>query len=238
MAALQGSVVSYSKFTAHGQKTYHGVTNGALVRDIIETYHPSTILDPMSGSGTVLDVARDCEIPALGYDIINGHNILKPATRKLIKDDVMKLTNSAGVDMIWWDPPYYNMVQYSPDPDDFSNGPYSLFLQRMQSTLIYLGTLLSNYGFIALELGDLRRPHPGFQNRERVFFITDDVMETAKIREAKLWKEFRYINWFTPAIRNPESYVRYLKAMCVKPGDAMVDLCHESITILRSTRCL
>jgi hypothetical protein len=214
------SIVSYPSRGHWGDWRYRGNCSGFLIKDLIETYHPSSILDPMHGGGTTGEVAAEYDIPFFGYDLHDGYDILDARTQAKMRRDVNTLP-TGGADMIFFHPPYWNMITYSRgNPLDFANGPYSLYLLRMQNALVHLSNCLSRNGFIALLLGDLR-----LQSHNQTYFLTDDVTENRKVASAKLIKELRIIK----VQHNTQS-----------KGETNlgIKLTHEYVTILRSSNAL
>jgi DNA modification methylase len=68
------------------------------------------VIDPCAGSGTTLDVARDLNRRALGYD-------LKPTRKDIFRVDARKLPLENGkADFVFIDPPYSTHIDYSDDP--------------------------------------------------------------------------------------------------------------------------
>jgi DNA modification methylase len=65
------------------------------------------VVDPMCGSGTTLDVARDLDRRALGYD-------LQPTRDDVFRADARKLPLESGkADFVFIDPPYSTHIKYS-----------------------------------------------------------------------------------------------------------------------------
>lgn len=214
MAILEQSVVSYPDRGPYGQSTFRGNTSGYLVRDLIETYGATAVLDPMAGSGTTKDVVAHLnkeghEIASTFLDFKDGHDILDPRTHRRIERDARDFDQ---FDFIFLHPPYWNMIKYSDDRHDFSNGSYTTYLARMQRTIKFLHTVARPGGVLAIQLGDLRRGG-------RTYFMTDDV--TYNDMRIRPWrKEFRFIK---------------LQHKTVTGGvtDYPVRLSHECVTILR-----
>src|SRR5207253_2338930 len=72
------------------------------------------VVDPMCGSGTTIDVARDLGRRALGYDLSPHEgrpDIFKADARELPLED-------AKADFVFIDPPYSTHIEYSDDPRD------------------------------------------------------------------------------------------------------------------------
>ena len=152
---LESSVVSYEDRGHWGNSRFRGNTSGHIVVDLLDTFVPETVLDPMEGSGTTREVCE--EYPAVeyfGYDLARGHNLLDPATQEEMRTDL-----PSGVDLIFWHPPYWNMIRYHEDnPNDFAFGSYPMFLNRMEHGMVFLAKLLNGRktSRLAILMGDLR----------------------------------------------------------------------------------
>ncbi len=98
----------YNKET-QGDKNYAGATPAYIVWNLLQRYTrpKDLIVDPMAGSGTTLDVARELGRRALGYDL--------QATRKdIFRCDARKLPlEDEKADFVFIDPPYSTHIKYS-----------------------------------------------------------------------------------------------------------------------------
>ena len=182
--AFAQSIVSYKDRGPYGDALFRGNTSGYLIKDLIETYQPSYVYDPMAGSGTTGDVCRHLEIPYLETDIREGYNVLNLTTRRIIEKKLVQ-----PPDLIFWHPPYWNMVRYTDDPDDLAeSATYMIFVNRCVDIMKWLGSLLPVGGHLALLLADLR-----LKSSPTTYFLTDDITESSRVMRARLEKEFRYI---------------------------------------------
>jgi adenine-specific DNA-methyltransferase len=96
-----------------GDPDYVGATPSYVIWNLLERYtrRGDVIVDVMCGSGTTLDVAKDLERQARGFDIAPYRaDIERADARHVPMDD-----NSA--DFVFVDPPYSTHVEYSDDPD-------------------------------------------------------------------------------------------------------------------------
>src|SRR5204863_3403660 len=77
------------------------------------TKEKDLVVDCFAGSGTTLDVARDLNRRALGYDV-------HPTRKDIFKVDARKLPPelTSKVDFVFIDPPYSTHLDYGPDPRD------------------------------------------------------------------------------------------------------------------------
>ncbi|KAA3615172.1 MAG: DNA methylase [Planctomycetota bacterium] len=95
-----------------GDPNYRGATPSYVIWNLLQRYtlEKHLVVDPMAGGGTTLDVARDLNRRALGYD-------LQPTRRDVFRADARKLPLEDGkADFIFCDPPYGNHLKYSGSP--------------------------------------------------------------------------------------------------------------------------
>lgn len=95
-----------------GDKQYVGATPSWVIWQLLKRYtkEGETVLDPMCGSGTTLDVCRDLGRIGVGFD-------LAPTRRDIRAADARKLPlKDESVDFAFVDPPYSTHVDYSDDP--------------------------------------------------------------------------------------------------------------------------
>jgi len=99
---------SYS-IAPQGDPDYVGATPSYVIWNLLTRYtRPrDLVVDPMCGSGTTLDVARDLGRRGLGYD-------LQPQRPDIFRADARRLPLETGkADFVFVDPPYSNHVRYS-----------------------------------------------------------------------------------------------------------------------------
>lgn len=95
-----------------GDKAYIGATPSWVVWQLLMRYtRPGdTIIDPMCGSGTTLDVCTDLGRTGVGFD-------LAPSRSDIRRADARRLPLADGAaDFVFIDPPYSTHVDYSDDP--------------------------------------------------------------------------------------------------------------------------
>ncbi len=97
-----------------GDKNYLGATPSWVIWQCLQRYtrENDLVIDPMCGSGTTIDVCKDLNRRALGYDLASFNkrpDILRADARKLPIED-------AKADFVFIDPPYSTHVDYSDDP--------------------------------------------------------------------------------------------------------------------------
>ncbi|MFG0258056.1 MAG: TRM11 family SAM-dependent methyltransferase [Phycisphaerales bacterium JB043] len=98
--------------STQGDKKYVGATPSWVIWQLLQRYtrENDLIVDPMCGSGTTIDVARDLSRRALGYD-------LNPQREDIFRADARALPlEDEKADFVFIDPPYSTHVDYSDDP--------------------------------------------------------------------------------------------------------------------------
>lgn len=116
-----------------------------------------TLLDPMSGSGTSKAAADRYQVRSLLYDL-NPAPAYGKGNWNALKDEV-----EDSADLIFFHPPYHNMIQYSgniwgnPHPDDLSRCEnYSDFLEKLNHCIRKFFLALRKGGRLAILVGDMR----------------------------------------------------------------------------------
>jgi adenine-specific DNA-methyltransferase len=95
-----------------GDKAYEGATPSYIIWNLLQRYTKKNdlVVDPMCGSGTTIDVARDLGRRALGYDI-------SPFRPDIFRADARKLPlENEKADFVFVDPPYSTHIKYSEEP--------------------------------------------------------------------------------------------------------------------------
>ncbi|MBF0389017.1 MAG: DNA methylase [Desulfamplus sp.] len=97
--------------TPHGNNKYNGVTSAFVIWNLLKRYTKDNdlVVDPMCGSGTTIDVAKELKRRVIGYDI----NVVRP---DVIKNDARRIPlNNDSVDFVFIDSPYSDNISYSND---------------------------------------------------------------------------------------------------------------------------
>ncbi len=95
-----------------GSTSYTGATPSYIIWNLLERYTipGDLVVDPMAGSGTTIDVARELGRRALGYDV-------NPTRPDIFRVDARKLPLEDGkAQFVFVDPPYSTHITYSDDP--------------------------------------------------------------------------------------------------------------------------
>lgn len=96
-----------------GSKDYRGATPSWVVWNLLQRYTQpkDLVVDPMCGSGTTIEVARDLGRRALGYDLQPHHeHVFRADARRLPLED-------EKADFAFVDPPYGDNLKYSGKPE-------------------------------------------------------------------------------------------------------------------------
>jgi DNA modification methylase len=97
----------------HGDNKFNGVTPAFVIWNLLQRYTKESdlVVDPMAGSGTTIDVARELWRQVIGYDI-------SPYREDIIQNDARKIPlDDNSVDFVFIDSPYSDNVKYSDHPD-------------------------------------------------------------------------------------------------------------------------
>jgi hypothetical protein len=100
--------------TPHGDNKFRGVTPAFIIWNLLQRYtkEGDLIVDPMCGSGTTVDVAKELNRRVIGHDI-------NPYRKDIIKNDARKIPlNDETVDFVFIDSPYSDNPKYSDDEND------------------------------------------------------------------------------------------------------------------------
>jgi len=189
----------------HGDKDYIGATPAWVIWQLLQRYtrEGDTILDPMCGSGTTMDVANELKRKPLGFDLASH------ARRDDIKQaDARKLPlKNESVDFAFIDPPYSTHVDYSDDPRcigklDAGAGNGQAYYDAMAQVIAELHRVLKNRRYMALYVSDsFKKGKPfmpiGFElfSIMRKHFLPIDII--AVVRHNRTLKRN---HWHTAAI--------------------------------------
>ncbi len=142
--------------TIQGDKNYTGATPSWVIWQCLQRYtrEKDLIVDPMCGSGTTIDVARDLNRRALGYD-------LGPTREDIFRADARKLPlEDAKADFIFIDPPYSTHIEYTDDPrcigklPAFGQDAGTAYYDAMRDVITECHRVLKNRRYMALYVSD------------------------------------------------------------------------------------
>jgi hypothetical protein len=146
------SVVSYPDRGPWGDANYRGNCSGHLVKDLILRFKCQSVFDPSEGSGTVRDVVsginqyRRTNIEYEGRDLRQGWNLM---TSELPQKQY---------DLVWYHPPYWDIISYSGHPHDLSNARTIDEFETMLNLCVErLIQVVKRGGIMAVLIGDKRK---------------------------------------------------------------------------------
>jgi len=146
------SVVSYPDRGPWGDSNYRGNCSGHLVKDLIIRFKCNSVFDPSEGGGTVRDVVAGInqylkkDIKYEGRDLRQGWDIL---TGQLPEKQY---------DLVWYHPPYWDIIRYSENPKDLSNTPtIREFESTLNRSIERLYQTVRPGGVMAVLIGDKRK---------------------------------------------------------------------------------
>ncbi|MGV8081004.1 MAG: hypothetical protein AB2L22_13220 [Syntrophales bacterium] len=146
------SVVSYPDRGPWGDANYRGNCSGHLVKDLILRFKCQSVFDPSEGGGTVRDVVSGINhylkkgIQYDGRDLRQGWNLL---TSELPPKQY---------DLVWYHPPYWDIIRYSGHPHDISNARTLEDFEAMLNLCVErLIQVVKHGGILAVLIGDKRK---------------------------------------------------------------------------------
>ncbi len=169
----------------HGNNKYNGVTPAFVIWNLLQRYTKENdlIVDPMCGSGTTIDVAKELNRRVIGYDL----NVVRP---DVIKNDARNIPlPDDSVDFVFIDSPYSDNIKYSDDPDCI--GKISCekqeFFDELEKVAREIHRILKPDKYMAWLIGDHWRKKTGFipvgfkiYNMLSKFFVTGDIICVAR----------------------------------------------------------
>jgi len=146
------SVVSYPDRGPWGDSGYRGNCSGHMVKELILRFRSRSVFDPAEGSGTVRDVVSGINL-YLREDIYYEGRDLRKGWDILTGD-----LPDRKFDMVWYHPPYWDIVRYSDRPDDLSNcASLEDFESRLNESVARLFEVVRPGGIMAILIGDKRK---------------------------------------------------------------------------------
>ena len=150
------SILSFPNRGHWGKSSWRGNCSGHVYKELFERTKPSLFVDPMVGSGTSIDVAKEMGIEAVGLDLHAGFNVLR--------DSILQQVGKPA-DLVVSHPPYGSMILYSgaqwgtaPHPDDLSRCQDDEdFHEKLQVALLNQREATCPGGVYGTIIGDWRR---------------------------------------------------------------------------------
>lgn len=149
-----------------GDKSYTGATPSWVIWQLLQRYtrEKDLVVDPMCGSGTTIDVARDLKRRALGYDLSPP-----PGRSDVFRADARRLPlEDEKADFVFIDPPYSTHVNYSDDPrcigklDAGGEDGGRAYYDAMRQVISECHRILRDRRFMALYVSDSFRKGKAF----------------------------------------------------------------------------
>ena len=137
----------------YGDSRYPGNCSGVLIKDLLLYFNPTSVFDPMTGSGTCRDVCIELDIPCRSMDIRTGFDAC----------DASQYDRAWKFDFVWIHPPYWRQKVYGTDSRDMSTLPtLSAFIQRYDQLIRNCASVLKPCGMLAILMGDYSDRATGF----------------------------------------------------------------------------
>lgn len=164
------SFTAYPERGSGGDNQWNGNCSPEIVADVLgyvldckkygkKNTDGFVLLDPMSGSGTSQAAADRYKVRAILYDL-NPAPVFGTGGWNALRDDI-----EDDADMVFFHPPYHNMVCYSgaawggqPHPDDLSRCVnYGDYIEKLNYVIKKLYFALRKDGRLVILVGDYRK---------------------------------------------------------------------------------
>lgn len=144
----------------HGDNKFNGVTPAFVIWNLLQRYTKigDLVVDPMAGSGTTIDVAKELSRRVIGYDIA-------PYRPDIIQNDARYIPlEDNSVDFVFIDSPYSNNVKYSEHPDCIGkiSCEKEVFFDELEKVAKEIYRILKPGKAMAWLIGDHWRKSSGF----------------------------------------------------------------------------
>ncbi len=154
-----------------GSAGFRGATPSYVIWNVIERFSKEgeTVLDPFCGSGTTLDVCKDTLRKGMGFDVA-------PTRPDIGNADARSLPlKQKSVDLIFFDPPYADNLDYSDDARCLGKlKPDGRFQRAMRLVLDECARVLRDDRMLAIYVCDVFKKDKGF------FPLGFEIFEMAK----------------------------------------------------------
>lgn len=151
------SIMSFPNRGHWGKSNWRGNCSGFVYKELFERLKPSFFVDPMVGSGTSIEVAKELNIKAVGLDLHLGFNALKMS--------ILEALDGNQADLVLSHPPYHDLLKYSGHvwgnkevPDDLSHcTSVDDFNEKMHAVLLNQREATRSNGIYGCIIGDQRK---------------------------------------------------------------------------------
>ncbi len=201
-------------------RDYRGATPAYIIWNLLRRYTrpKDLVVDPMCGSGTTLDVARDLGRRGLGYD-------LAPARNDVFRADARSLPLEDGkADFVFVDPPYSDHIRYSGLPECIGelSARGEEYFTAMKAVIAETHRVLRPGRYMALYVSDsFEKGRPFSPIGFRLFSLMQERYDPVDIVAVKRHNtKLKNRNWHASAVEG-NFYMRgfnYLFIM-LKPGE-------------------
>jgi hypothetical protein len=178
------SLLRYPDRGPWGQSGYLGNCPGFLIVDLLDYFAPTSVFDPMEGSGTTREVSADFNIEYEGRDLRTGWDLLSG----VLPDRLF--------DLAFWHPPYWPGFHYSDHPNDFSTAStITDYLDRLQDGFRRLVNVIAPEGRLVMLIGDGRKSGVFYSIHTELIHWQVLPLEAILIKEgdhARRARHFRY----------------------------------------------
>ena len=142
-----------------GSASFRGATPSYVIWNVVTRFSKEgeTVLDPFCGSGTTLDVCKDTNRKGIGYDVAPPRSDIQNADARSIP------LKQKSVDLIFFDPPYADNLDYSNDPRCLGKlKPDGRFQRAMRLVLDECARVLRDDRTLAIYVCDVFKKDRGF----------------------------------------------------------------------------
>ena len=143
-----------------GDPRFKGATPAYVIWNLLQRYTRARdlVVDPFCGGGTTLDVARELERRALGYDVA-------PTRPEIVRADARALPLEDGkADFVFMDPPYSTHIEYSDSPACIGKleAHSTAYFEAMEQVFREVERVLRDRRYLALYVSDTFEKKKGF----------------------------------------------------------------------------